>query len=426
MKKPKLNSLIRSDRFLMVFSVLLAIVIWLIVVSLVDPEDDYTIKDIPVTINLSGTSAESNGLSVVDTTQHAIDYTVHGKIYEIGKLTADNFSATCNVPDISEPGVYTLTISVSPRDTEIEYTEVSIAPSNKIDVEFDRLAQKTFTLEASVSNKEPADGYIIDKYTTTPQTLDVKGPESVMGTIDRVVVQNDESMVIKTSTAIDGELIFLDANGMRIDSSSLRYKDTDFKISIPLYKKTTLPLVFDYINVPEGIDTDAIHATISPADEINVAIPVDAATGVDKISLGQVDFRKIGLNKSFTFDVPLLAGYINLDEINQVTVSFDVTEENGYAQTYLNANNIVITNVPSGYDVAKITEQVSDILFVGKKDVIANLSSADVVLTADLSTVATLSEGEQRVAVAITVNDKKQAWAVGEKSILISVSKKQT
>lgn len=58
------------------------------------------------------------------------------------------------------------------------------------------------------------------------------------------------------------------------------------------------------------------------ADKLLIGVPVDAATDVKSISLGEIDFRKIDIGSVFQFDVSLLAGYINIDGVQEVTVSF--------------------------------------------------------------------------------------------------------
>lgn len=426
MKKIDFKALFSDDLFLKIISIIIAVISWIFVIYTVDPMKNYTIEDIPVEINLSGTSAESSGLSVIgDTSDFKVDYTVHGKSYEINKLNASDFKATCEITDVTSPGTYNLKITVKKvSPTSVQYEEVSTSPKT-LSLTFDRVVSKVFPLEASVTNKEPEEGYMIDQYSVIPKELSVKGPDSIISTISKVVVENNEQMTLKTSTAIDGQIKFLDENGQSVDTTNLVYKDTDFKISIPLYKKMTLPLTFDFINVPNGIDTSKIKYTIEPTDKINVAVPVDAAASTTEISLGSVDFRTLSLGKTQTFDVSLLAGYINIDEIHQVKVKFQNSEADGYKQSYLTipSSNIVVKNIPAGYNVSIVSDIIADVQMVGKSDVIDNLDASSVVATADLSTLATITEGEQRVPVSITVEDKQQAWALGQKYILISVTK---
>lgn len=422
-KRFDLNRLLENSRFMKLLSVILGFIVWITVVTTVDTDITRIIEDVPVQINLAGTTAESNGLDVVDTQPRYVDISIEGTNYEIGKLTTENFKATLSLADVTESKVYTdLPVKVERVNTSYDFTIKKVTPDS-MTVEFDRMVDKTFTLEASAPNVQPAEGYIIDGFTTTPTNITLTGPESSISKVARCVLENNDKMQLTDTALIDGTLRFLDTEGKEIKDDYLRY-DTEelYQISIPLYQKKQLPLTFDYINVPDYINIDNLKYTMSPASTISIAFPVGASSGVDKINLGEIDFRKIDLNKSFSFDVSLLAGYINLDNIQQVTVSFDTSY---YSKINLNTNNIVIKNVPAQYQVEVLSDQVSDIRFIGNQAVLSQLTAADVVATVDL-TGSTLAVGEHRVPVSITLSGKQQAWAVGEKSVLISVKEAET
>lgn len=421
-KKNKLsiNELFNNNRFLRILSVIVAFGIWLLISTTIDPNAPAVVKNVPVTVDLTNTAPGNNGLSIANPTVQYVDIYLVGKSYEIGSLEPEDFIVTLdNLDQVTQPGTYTLPLRASLKPDSTIQIEINNKKLGNLTVEFDRQVEKTIQLEAYAPNKETAESFMIDECTVSPNEITVTGPEHIVSQIDSAVVENTEKMKINSSTSIDGTLYFKDANGNNIDASYLQYKDTQFKISIPLYKKVTLPLTFKYINVPKGINADLLEYEIDPVSELSVAIPVDAAAGIQEISLGEIDFRKIDINKSLSFDVNLLAGYINLDDINQVTVHFLTAE---YDKVYLSSENILAENIPVGYQVEIISTKVSDIRIIGKKEIVDSLTSEDVIVTADFSNINNLTTGEQRVPVSISLTDGKQAWAIGEKSILVSVT----
>lgn len=417
-KKIDINELMNNSRFMKFFSLVLGFVVWITVVTLVDPVTTRTVPDVPVQIILAGTTAESNGLDVVDPEQHYVDLLIEGKNYEIGKLTADNFKATLSLAEVIESRIYNdLPIKVERVNTNYDFIIKKTTPPN-MTVEFGRMVDKTFTLEASAPNVQPAEGFIINGFATSPTSITLTGPESSIEKVARCVLQNNDKMQLTDSAMIDGTLLFLDVEGNEIKDDYLRYDEEEkYQISIPLYEKKVLPFTFDYINVPDYINTKNLDYTMSPSPQIAIALPVGASNGVTQINLGQIDFRKIDLNKSFDFDVSLLAGYINLDNVQRVSISYDTSF---YNKMTLNTTNIVVKNVPAEYQVEVLSEQVSDIRIIGNDAVLKDLTAADIVATVDLAG-SSLSLGEQRVPVSITMSGKQQAWAVGEKSVLVSV-----
>ena len=78
-KKVNLNGLFENNRFLKILSVLIAVIAWFLIVTTIDPNTYSTISKIPVTVDLSGTIAESSGLTVLDTDVQYVDVKVKGK-----------------------------------------------------------------------------------------------------------------------------------------------------------------------------------------------------------------------------------------------------------------------------------------------------------------------------------------------------------
>lgn len=418
MKKNKfdLNALFNNNRFLKVFSLVLGFILWISVVMMVDTNSTYTIEDVPVTIDLTGSVAAANGLDVVDQTQQYVDITVEGTNYEIGTLTADNFIATLSVSGVTEAGVYSdLPIIVQSTNTNYTFSIYRVNPSS-LTVEFDAMVEKEFTLETSTPNVQATDGYIIDSISADPTTVVISGPEASVSNVARCVVVNDDKMQLSETTSVTGTLVFYDTNGDIISVDYLRWDEEEYNILIPVYEKVTLPFTFDYINAPDYIDIDDLAYTLS-VEEISIGLPA-SASGVESIHLGTIDFRTIDLNESFTFEVSLLAGYINLDNLQEVTISFDTTD---YSKVTLDTSNIIIINAPSGYDVSLLTTQLTDLRVIGETDVVSELTSADLVATVDLANTV-LAVGEHRVSVTITTLNDQQAWAIGESSVLISVA----
>lgn len=417
-RRTRARKWLQSDAFLRAISVFFAVIVWLIVYTTIDTSTTRTVHDVPVVVDLHGTIAESNGLDVVDTETKYVDVRINGASYEIGKLTPDNFRATLSVTDVTEPGVYTdLSVDVERVDTNYDFRILSVSP-NSLSMEFDKMSTKTFELGKAIPNIQAKDGYLIDTISVTPSTIAISGPDSIIAQIDHCVVENDESLVLDNSQTLSGELHIYDVDNKEIVSNYLKYEDAAYTISVPLYKKETLPLSFNFINVPNGIDPTKLDMTVEPAS-LTVAVPVSVSNAVKELIIGEIDFRKLDLNKSFTFEIPMLAGYRNLDNVTTATVTFD---SEGYDKKYFSSSNLTLKNVPEGYSTSLLTTSVSDIQMVGKKEVLEDLTSADLVLIVDLSTI-NITVGEQRVPIMVQTTDNKQAWCIGEKNVFINITK---
>lgn len=422
----RISRIFESNRFLQVISVIIAVIAWFLVTTLVNNDAISTVRGVEISTDLSGSAAGTNGLCVVSMSEDTVDVRVTGKSYQIGLLERDDFTATLDLSTVTEPGRYELNVLVTPQDTSRKNIsnqdfEILQTQPEKVTVEFDRLVDTTLTLEAYTPNVTAAEGCFLEQAMVTPGEIVISGPDSVIDQIATARVVNETQTELSASQTMEGTLQLLDENGEEIDLSLLTVPEDNYRITVPVYKQIDVPLTFDYINVPDGIDVTELSYEMS-AESISIGVPVDAASDVESISLGEIDFRRIDVGSVFTLDVSLLAGYINMDGIEEVTVSFP---PDGMDYTRLSSDNIVLRNVPAQYDVELLTERLSNIKFVGQQAVIDSLSPSDVLITVDFADI-TLSAGEQRVPVQISLLDEKQAWAVGvDYSVLVRVSAKE-
>lgn len=410
MKKIDFENIFSNNRFLKVFSLLIAVIAWFVVATVIDPVAPKIIHNVPITIHTTGNTLEANGLSPLDGADQKIDIHVKGKSYKVGLLKPEDFKVTVDLSAVTAPGEYTLEVKVEKADISDQDYEIQYPKPNTVKITFDRLVKKTFELEASVTNVTAPEGKIVEQPVASPNELVVQGPEGEISQIAKCVVENNDKITIKDSSPIEGKLVFYDANEKALDLKHISYKQTAFKITIPLYNKASLPLTFDYVNIPEGFDVSQMQYDIQPTSKLNVGIPVDAASSIDKITLGQIDFRKIDVGSVFKFDVSLLAGYINIDDVKTATITF---QSAGMDSIYLPVGVITTKNVPAGYQVELVSQRIADVKLVGKSEVLSALTSADLVATVDLSSVK-VTEGEQNLPVNISMVSGQQAWAVGQ------------
>lgn len=424
MKKFSFSKLFDNDRFLKVFSLLVAVLAWFLVTTMDGKSNTkWVIKDVPISTDLSDTTAGNNGLSIVSISEETVHVNVTGN-YKVGGLNKDSVKVTMDVSRVTEPGPYTLDLVVSKADESNQDYEIEDSKPKRVKVEFERVESKAMALEAYTPNITASNDLFLDKSVVTPNELTVSGPKPIMDSIKLCRVETTEKAVLSKSQTFEGTLKFYDENGKEIDDSLLKYnQENKFTITVSVYKKMTVPLTFNYINVPEGIRSDEIPYTMS-ADTIDVGVPVDAATELKEISLGQIDFRKIDVGTTFPFaEVPLLAGYININSLKDVTVTF-APQESGYTSNKFTSENIVLKNPPANYNIEVLTSRLSDIKFVGRQDVIDALNVNDIVITVDCEAI-NISEGDRRVNVKISLAGGQQAWAVGEDySMLIRVKDK--
>ena len=78
---------------MMITSVAIAIVLWFVISIAIYPTTPRTLHHVPLKVEIAGTSAEENGLSVIDYDIKDVTVQIEGKRSKVGNIEADNLTA---------------------------------------------------------------------------------------------------------------------------------------------------------------------------------------------------------------------------------------------------------------------------------------------------------------------------------------------
>ena len=89
-KKVDFRELFSNNRFVLLFSIVLAFVIWTAISMTASPEETFLIKDVPVDFSLKGSMPEQLGLQAFGNTDFKVDVEVYGKRYIVSNLRPED------------------------------------------------------------------------------------------------------------------------------------------------------------------------------------------------------------------------------------------------------------------------------------------------------------------------------------------------
>lgn len=368
---------------LIIYSMVMAIIVWFFISATVYPIITPTIKDVPIKIDLSGTSAERNGLSVIKQEIENVTVQIEGNRSEIGDLTSSDLVAKAIIENITTAGKYQLSLEVASKSGK-QFNVLSIRPST-VPVTFDKIVSKNFPLEAEAPNANAADGYMKGTPIVSPNTITVTGPEEQINKITKCVVKTDygtdKQPLTESYEVTSGNQLILYSGDKVMDTSNLNINQTNFSVSIPIYMKKTLAFKIRFTNLPTGFPLEDLKFNMD-YPSIEVAGPSSKIQNINDYLLGYIDLRDIDIGSVFNFPVELDSDFQNLSGIQNVSVSF---ESEGLAKKTLNIKNknISFINVPANFDVETVTSGWT-VTFIGYEDIIKNLSAQDVVAQVDL------------------------------------------
>ena len=377
-----------------IISLLSAIVLWMYVMAVVDPEDTKLYENIPLTItNLN--EIKDLGLVVDPDDNLVTSVYIKGKLSDLQKISANNIDVYGTVSNPIE-GQNQLYLRASVNDkvtTEFKSDTIVINLEKSIEEE------KNITVNITGVYKDNVDKVDLDKTKVV-----VSGPRSSVDSVKYVQATFDANKESVDTKSTELELKALDSEMNEVDHVTLEFNKVTAKVSYFQQKQVKINPIFSSNESNLVQDQDF---TIIPS-EINIKGKSDVINNIDSINTKIINVDELGTNnKIVDLDIP---DGINADK-DSVTIKL------------INKNKTKnSTFVYSGDDISLLNneEDVSINDFEIPDDIIVKIqydNDSDRISKNDLKLYLDLSEGiVSGTRYAITHND------INVKSITIEPS----
>lgn len=410
-----------NDIFLRIYAIILAILIWFIISVTLYPSITRTISNVTVApVVTTGTVAEDFGLSPVNIDKEEVSVRIMGKRVDIGDLSSEDLEAKLIVDSsVNKPGEYELEVEIVSKNKK-KFEVKNISPS-KIKVQFDSIVEKDFPVYIEAPNISVADGYLMEPISANPTNIKVKGPKSEVEKITKVVARTDEKQTLSETLSIKDTDIILYNGDTILSKDNFEFSTNKIELTVPILMQKTLPFKLEIQNAPTNFNLSSLDYTLSNS-EIDIAAPVSSLKDLGEIHLGYLNLSSVDINSTFSYNVDLPSNYKNLSGFNSVDVKFNW---NNYASKTISIDKskIFVINAPSKYDIKVKTSGISNIKIIGPKNVINNITAANIIAEVDLFE-ANLNESTYSMPVKIYSPQYNNVWAYGNYNVTISVSEK--
>lgn len=408
MKRNKIISLL--------LSAVIAISLWVYVVTTVTPEDSQWIRNIPVTFtNEDGLFSDRN-LTLTKGRNATVDLKVYGKRQDLLKLNNSNITITVDLSDVLGPGSWPLRYTIEMPET-VSDNDISIESRStyEIDVQVDLLSVKEVPVQA-VFQGSVADGYVQDSIELEYDTLEISGPQDQVSKVDHAEVVLERTNLSKTvSDSLAYTLV--DADGGEVVSDEIHCNVDKIGVMMTVSMVKELPLTVQFID-GGGATEEHVVSSIEPST-ITVKGSAEDLEGLNSLNIGNIDLSTVPTNTSYTgnFSIVLPDNMTNLtgEEMAKVTVELKNLKEKTFRVT-----NLELANTPSNLKATLGTVSLQ-IKLRGPSDVIDTITASNIRAVADLSSVGT-STGQFSVPVDVYVDGFSDVGAMGSYNVLVSIS----
>ena len=361
--KLKYNSKIK------IISLLSAMVLWMYVMAIVDPEETKLFENIPVTITNKNELNERD-LVIYPEQDLTTNIYVTGKLSNLKKVTKDdiNVYGQINNPLEGNNEIY-LKVSTSQRVNYDFKNPVMIVTLEKIISE-----DKSIKVDITGSGKNNVDNIMLQD---NIDKVSVSGPRSLVNKVKRVVGTvkvSGESNNFSQSIKLEP----VDANGKVVEGVELE-KDS-VNVNITLLTQKTVPITLKLSDNSES----GVNYTMSQ-NTVTIKGKKDIVDSINDIETQPVKLSEIlpGTSKDIYLQVP---SGITI-ETKYITIKKN-SEENAVAEYTYTAENIEIRNNTENIDKSKIKFPNSINVSIEYLQSIGSINKDDIKLYIDLNEVS--------------------------------------
>ncbi|MDE7037080.1 MAG: hypothetical protein K2O98_03785 [Lachnospiraceae bacterium] len=334
---------------LKILAFFIAVFMWLIVVNIDDPVTEEVYNGVPVSvINEEVVTTTNRTYQVVDNTRE-VNVTVSAKRSILNKIKVGDIVAIADMKELSLGSQIPIEVTIPGYKYEKAYTN----PGN-LQVKIEDEAKNNFPITPTTLGTV-REGFMLGELKADPEKVTLRGPESVINSISRVVAEADVSG-LSGNADIEARLILYDANNNVIDQTLLANNlgKEGVSVEVKLYEIKNIPVKLDtsMITAAKGYKISAVN--VEPR-EISVTGDEEDLEEFDEIRIPAEDLKIMELTERTERVVEITPyhqqGVSLVDEnADSVVVSVSI-EQPGVKNYEVSTSSITVNNLSEDLEI---------------------------------------------------------------------------
>lgn len=396
----KLKMSLKNNIGLKFLAVLIALVLWLAIVNVNDPEKTITVSNIPISVTNESAITSRDMVYNVKSEQY-LNITVSGKRSIVSNLSAEDFRATASLKELSK--VNSIPVDVTTKNASLGRKITIVKQSAQtILVDVENLEEKDFTDLVVEYTGKVADGYVAGLSSMSTDEVTVKAPTSIIDKIKKVAVR---CSLDGTNTNISKKcpVILYDKNDKEIKSDEIELSDKKIRVNVNVLRAKQVPIsTINKDALGKPADGYVVDDVILSSDSITVYGSEESLDSIESLDIQDdidVSDAKGDVTQNIDVTGKLPKG---LSVSGESTITVKVVIKKLITRTFeYDASEVSLNDLTSDLDVQLVTKKVK-VTLQGEEEVISQLTKDDMAISADLGKV---KEGTTTVHVDVAVPD---------------------
>lgn len=363
-----------DNLILKVLSVLMAILIWIVVLNINDPNKTRIITGVKVEV-MNESVITDNGQVYTITEGQLINVTVTGPRTIVDSLKASDFTATADFKDLSQANSVPINVEINEYAYQQKVT-INKTSYNTIQLSIENLTEEEYDVEVRYAGTA-ADNYVVAETKLDSPTVKVTAPESVHENIKQVSVTVDISGAAKDFEVTVPVKVY-DSKAVELvqAENNVSVDTTNIKASNTVYYTKKIPVVYDEITGRvNGLEISRISLSMNEVSIMGRKEAVDEVTQL-VLPTESIVIDGTGSEVSREYDLEeLLPTGVCLNNTSKTLTLTVFLEETVQKVLTINVADIGIKNIPDGMDASIVDSGTVSITIEGTKQIIDGLDT---------------------------------------------------
>ena len=419
MKKTQpLRKLTQSKVFWAFISLLMAMALWIYIVSLSSDEFTRTFRGVPVQLINEDILRSSRNMVITNLDTNSVTVTVVGPRRIVSALSAEDIVAQVDVSRLSQAAYTSQQYTVVFPDGNASSLTTTYRSPETVNFMVSEQIKKQLQVRGSFEG-QTAEGFTAEVPVFEPSIITAFGPEAYLKNVDHAWVTFGANEEVSQTYSVETGFSLQNKDGEELSTTGLNFSTDVITATLPILSVKEVPLAVNLID-GGGATADNVIVSFDPVSSITLVGDSALLAGKNKIIVATIDLSSFENSFSDTYTIPLDDGVRNQTGVSEVKVNVEVV---GLASKTFTVTEMSCINVTSGYEASIISESIN-VKLRGSEESINRVQSQNIRAVADLTDYLN-STGTFMPEVKIYVDGFSDVGAIGNNTISIEIQRRQ-
>ena len=420
MKKTQpLRKLTESKVFWAFISLLMALALWIYIVSLSSDEFTRTFRGVPVQLINEDILRSSRNMVITNLDTNSVTVTVVGPRRIVSALSAEDIVAQVDVSRLSQAAYTSQQYTVVFPDGNASSLTTTYRSPETVNFMVSEQIKKQLQVRGSFEG-QTAEGFTAEVPVFEPSIITAFGPEAYLKNVDHAWVTFGANEEVSQTYSVETGFSLQNKDGEELSTTGLNFSTDVITATLPILSVKEVPLAVNLID-GGGATADNVIVSFDPVSSITLVGDSALLAGKNKIIVATIDLSSFENSFSDTYTIPLDDGVRNQTGVSEVKVNVEVV---GLASKTFTVTEMSCINVTSGYEASIISESIN-VKLRGSEESINRVQSQNIRAVADLTDYLN-STGTFMPEVKIYVDGFSDVGAIGNNTISIEIQRRQS